>query len=96
MKIKPALAAKIKKCKALEKEYNSLWEEIRSTITRLDEQNADVCIEDFYISDRAAGQAQGDGEFCDQWSGYIEDDYEGVYYYPIEGSEKYVAVKYHC
>lgn len=96
MKISKDLVCKVERYSELEEECHSLYEEIGSTLTRLDEQNADVCIDDFYITDSPSGEPQGEGEYCDQWSGYIEDDYQGVYYYPLEGSGKYLAVKYTC
>ena len=39
------------------------------------------------------GEEQSDGEWCDQimiW----EDSGDGTYYYPIEGSNMYMYVKY--
>lgn len=39
------------------------------------------------------GEEQSDGEWCDQIMIY-EDSGNGTYYYPIEGSNMYMYVKY--
>lgn len=52
-----------------------------------------VYIGDLFIADEPCGDIQGDGEYCDQYC-HGEDWYTGIYYYPIEGSNKYVAYNY--
>ncbi|HEM6012226.1 hypothetical protein [Streptococcus suis] len=49
----------------------------------------------FIICHGAYGDEQFDGEYCDQSCGYSEDDYHGVYYYPI-GENLYFAYNYEC
>ncbi|CYU87842.1 hypothetical protein [Streptococcus suis] len=49
----------------------------------------------FIICHSACGDEQFDGEYCDQSCGYSEDDYHGVYYYPI-GENLYFAYNYEC
>ncbi|HEL1972280.1 TPA: hypothetical protein TYI96_000160 [Streptococcus suis] len=49
----------------------------------------------FIICHSAYGDEQFDGEYCDQSRGYSEDDYHGVYYYPI-GENLYFAYNYEC
>ncbi|HFI0298456.1 TPA: hypothetical protein ACGO39_000070 [Streptococcus suis] len=49
----------------------------------------------FIICHGAYGYEQFDGEYCDQSCGYSEDDYHGVYYYPI-GENLYFAYNYEC
>ncbi len=49
----------------------------------------------FFICHGAYGDEQLDGEYCDQSCGYSEDDYHGVYYYPI-GENLYFAYNYDC
>ncbi|HEM2769933.1 TPA: hypothetical protein U0613_001715 [Streptococcus suis] len=49
----------------------------------------------FIICHSAYGDEQFDGEYCDQSCGYSEDDYHGVYYYPI-GENLYFAYNYEC
>ncbi|MEK0401569.1 hypothetical protein WMW75_09100 [Streptococcus suis] len=49
----------------------------------------------FIICHSAYGDEQFDGEYCDQSCGYSEDDYHGVYYYPI-GENLYFAHNYEC
>ena len=47
----------------------------------------------FGVSKEVHGEEQSDGEWCDQimiW----EDSGDGTYYYPIEGSNMYMYVKY--
>ncbi|MEG3344428.1 hypothetical protein RFM10_11525, partial [Streptococcus suis] len=57
-----------------------------------DKVNARSC---FIICHSAYGDEQFDGEYCDQSCGYSEDDYHGVYYYPI-GENLYFAYNYEC
>lgn len=59
------------------------------------EGDTDVYIGDLFIADEPCGDGQGEGEYCDQWC-HGEDWYTGTYYYPIEGSDKYVAYTYEC
>ncbi|HEM3710156.1 TPA: hypothetical protein U1D09_000277 [Streptococcus suis] len=49
----------------------------------------------FYLCSEANGDPQGDGEYCNQSSGYSGDDFSGVYYYPI-GENLYFAYDYEC
>ncbi|HFI0028277.1 TPA: hypothetical protein ACGOSU_001327 [Streptococcus suis] len=49
----------------------------------------------FFICHSVYGNPQGDGEYCDQSCGYSEDDFHGVYYYPI-GENLYFAYNYEC
>ena len=50
---------------------------------------------DFFICHSACGEPQGDGEHCEQTSGYFGDDFNGVYFYPI-GESLYFAYDYEC
>lgn len=62
----------------------------------LEEQTGDgVFFTHFYLCREANGDHQGDGEYCDQSSGYFGDDFSGVYYYPI-GKNLYFAYDYEC
>jgi len=39
----------------------------------------------YQFTDKASGEEQFDGEYCDQWSvGESGDSFEGYYYYPTE------------
>lgn len=56
-----------------------------------------VFIEDLFVTNEPAGDDQGEGEFCDQWSvGYCGDSFEGKYYHPVEGSDLYLGYSYSC
>lgn len=95
-KVSQELAAKVNRYQELESECNRLYEEICSELIEFSAENADICINGFAIFDEPLGDPQGDGEFCDQYSGYIEDDYHGTYFYPIEDSDKYLGMSYSC
>lgn len=42
----------------------------------------------YQFTDKASGEEQNDGEYCDQWSvGESGDSFEGYYYYPTEDGE---------
>lgn len=56
---------------------------------------AGVCIGDLFITDKPSGEETGDGEYCDQEE-HGEDWFTGIYYFPIEGTDKYVAYTYEC
>lgn len=75
-----------------------LYEETDKIETELRMQFRDhfdgCCIEGFGIADEPQGDHQQDGEYCNQWTGYTEDSGDGVYYYPIENEQKYLAVSY--
>lgn len=82
---------KVKRLNKLEEELASIRKEL------LDEFGAyfDGCyIEDFSIADEPCGDEQGDGEWCNQFTGYSCDSGDGTYYYPIEKSKKYIAIGY--
>lgn len=49
----------------------------------------------FDLCHEVTGDPQGDGEYCDQSSGYSGDDFSGVYYYPI-GENLYLSYDYEC
>ena len=59
------------------------------------EGDTGVYVGDLFIADEPCGNEQNGGEYCDQWC-HGEDWYTGTYYYPIEGSDKYVAYTYEC
>ena len=83
-------------CDELVKKMEQLHKEITD---RLSEDGADMesCfIGDYFIADEPTGKPQCGGEWCEQHSGWREDDYYGNYYYPIEGSDKYLGFSYEC
>ena len=96
MKVTKELADKIRMFNKLQNQTNSLFEEITEELIRVSPVNADVCITGFDVYSEPAGEDQGDGEYCDQYSGFIEDDYNGTYFYPIEDSDEYVGMSYFC
>ncbi|BBE40585.1 hypothetical protein [Streptococcus dysgalactiae] len=62
----------------------------------LEEQTGDgVFFTHFDLCHEVNGDPQGDGEYCDQSSGYFGDDFSGVYYYPI-GENLYLSYDYEC
>lgn len=90
MTIDKELAEKIRKLVEARQLYEALYEQI---VERFKDDFDGCYIEDFYIADEPQGVDQGDG-YCDQYTGYSMDSGSGTYYYPIEGSTKYVAVTY--
>lgn len=82
---------KVQRLNKLDAEANSIRKELLAEFG----YRFDGCfIEDFNIEDEPCGDEQGDGEWCDQYTGYICDSGDGTYYYPIEKSKKYLAVSY--
>lgn len=91
MTIDKELAKKIRKMVNAKNLYENLYEQI----TKQFREDFDGCyIGEFYIVDEPDGEYQGEGEYCNQCTGYFEDSGSGTYYYPIEGSKKYVAITY--
>lgn len=91
MTVSKETATKVEQLLQLEKEANNIREEL---LAEFGEYFDGCYIEGFFVSDWSVGEDQGEGEYCDQWTGYSEDSGSGVYYYPIEGSNKYLAVNY--
>lgn len=63
-------------------------------LTKANENGFDyIYAHSFGVSKEVHGEEQSDGEWCDQIMIY-EDSGNGTYYYPIEGSNMYMYVKY--
>lgn len=79
------------------KELLKDMEACKKVFTDWEEANCDagVYIGDLFITQKPSGKEQGDGEYCDQTQ-HGDDWFTGTYYYPIEGSDKYVAYTYEC
>ena len=91
MTIKKEIAKKVERLNKIEAEAEKLRAELHKELGAY----FDGCyINGYYIADEPSGDEQGDGEYCNQYRGYSEDSGDGVYYYPIEHSKKYLAVQY--
>lgn len=91
MKVSKEIANKVIRLNKLKKEVEAIREELLEFFGGYMDG---VYIYDFFVKDEPAGKSQGEGEYCVQWAGYSEDSGDGIYYYPIEGSKKYVAISY--
>ncbi len=92
MKIPKEIAEKVAKYSELKKTVDALFNELYEFFDDLDDRGY---YGHFRIADEPKGLAQGDGEYCDRDRyNYCEGCDEGTYYYPIDGSDKYVAVDY--
>ena len=91
MTVSKETMAKVKRLVQLEKEADNIREVL---LAEFGEYFDGVYIEGFSIRDEPCGDDQGEGEYCDQWTGYSGDTGSGVYYYPVEGEGKYVAIDY--
>ena len=83
MKISKDIADKIELVNKLNKEIGTYLKENVET---------EGCL-DLKIVDKPKGREQGEGEYCDQVY-HGEDWFTGTYYYPIEDSNKYLAMAY--
>lgn len=91
MTVSKETVVKVKRLEKIQAEAEKLREELHKEFAPY----FDGCfIEDYAIVDEPCGDDQGDGEFCDQWTGYICDSGGGIYYYPIEKSKKYLGISY--
>lgn len=91
MKIPKKIAEKVAKYRKLQNTADALFEEIQKFFDDLDDG---VYYGNFSIEAEPKGVAQDEGEYCDQYTDYCGDSGGGTYYYPIDGSDKYVAVDY--
>lgn len=94
MKAPKEFIQKIEKLKALEKESEALRKEITDWIT--ENGGHDCFITDIDLCDEPQGEWRDDGEWCNQWTGYLGDDFSGTYYHQIEDSDLYLAYSYEC
>ena len=75
---------------------NKLNEEIEAWC----KENLDMggmCSDSADITDYHTGEEQGNDkckEWCEQWTGYCEDDYYGHYYWETEYTEKYLHMEF--
>lgn len=73
---------------------NKLVEEVNKWF--IDNVDTDgMYIEGSMVVSEPSGEAQGDGEYCDQMQ-HDEDTFSGSYFYPIEGNAEYVRIDYWC
>ncbi len=95
MKAPKNIAEIAEKYETLKKEADRIEKEIEACRKAFIEWKGDpgVYVGHLFIADEPNGDEQNDGEYCDQWR-HGEDWYTGTYYYPIEGSNKYVAYTY--
>lgn len=91
MKVSKEIVKKVIRLNKIEKEMEAIRNELHEFFC---DYMDGVYINDYSIADEPSGKAQGEGEYCNQWTGYSEDSGNGVYYYPIEGSKKFVAISY--
>lgn len=91
MKVSKEIAKKAAEYEEAKKKADKLYEELEAWSN--ENGFEDFYINDFGIVEEPEGEEQKEGEYCDQWR-HGEDWYTGTYYYPIEGSDKYVAYTY--
>lgn len=97
MKAPKEIVECVEKYARLRKEFERIdkeMEECRKTFAEWEGDNG-VYIGHLFIAEKPEGESQGDGEYCNQYQ-LGEDWYKGIYYYPIEESDKYVAYDYEC
>jgi hypothetical protein len=91
MTISKEIAKKVERLNKIEAEAEKLRAELHKEFG----EHFDGCyINDYFIENEPCGDEQGDGEYCNQYTGYICDSGSGTYYYPIENSKKYLAITY--
>lgn len=91
MKVSLEILEKVEKLVTIEEEADKIRAELYKELSPY----FDGCYIDGYsIADEPEGCEQDGGEWCNQYLGYISDSGDGIYYYPVENSEKYLAVAY--
>lgn len=76
--------------------YKAIKKLIEYLIKEVDSDWASCEIYNITIEDEPFGKLQNGDEYVSQSSGFICDCYEGIYYYPIKDSDKYLAIQYEC
>jgi hypothetical protein len=92
MKVNKEIVKKIKRLHKIEQEMEAVRNELHEFFGVY--QVSGVYINDYSIVDEPRGHDQGGGEYREQWIGYGGDIGGCTYYYPIEDSEKFVAIAY--
>ena len=91
MTVSKEIAKKVERLNKIEAEAGKLRAELQKELGA----HFDGCyINGYCIEDEPSGDEQGDGEYCNQYTGYICDSGSGTYFFPIEDSKKYLAVQY--
>lgn len=86
---------KLEKDKEFKEEFDDcLWVEVGDILTGCTEKDGS-------LYDKAGNQIcssglQPDGYYCNQYSGYCEDDYHGTMYYKTKRRGVFVEVHYQC
>lgn len=93
MKIPKEIAEKVKRYTALNDEAQKLYKDVEEWLNKNTGADA-VYIEDIFMTEEPTGILQEEDEYCEQWSGFCEDDYSGYYYHQIEGTNEYVGYRY--
>ncbi len=93
MKIPMEIAEKVRRHQRASKEAKKLFEEVVAWLNENTDAEA-VYITEIFITDEPSGTLQNGDEYCDQWQGFLEDDYSGNYFHHIEGSNEYVGYSY--
>lgn len=75
------------------KKADELWEAVSEWLYENTEADG-VYIDNIFISDEPTGSLQNGDEYCDQHCGYLEDDFYGNYYHPVEGEKYYLGYSY--
>lgn len=93
MKIPREIAEKVKRYIELSDESQKLYRDVVEWLNG--NTGADVVyITSLFIAQEPKGKLQEEDEYCEQWSGILEDDYSGNYYHQIEGTNEYVGYSY--
>lgn len=90
MKIPQEVAAKVKRYVEVHNEAAELFKEVVAWLNENTGADA-VYVESLFITKTPTGHLQEEDEYCDQHTGYCEDDFHGNYYHQIEGTDEYVG-----
>ena len=93
MKIPREIAEKVKRYIELSDESQKLYRDVVKWLNENTGADA-VYITSLFITQEPTGRLQDGDEYCEQWSGFLEDDYAGNYYHQIEGTNEYVGYSY--
>lgn len=93
MKIPREIAEKVKRYIKFSDEAQKLYKDVVKWLNENTGADA-VYITSLFITQKPTGKLQEEDEYCEQWSGFLEDDYAGNYYHQIEGTNEYVGYSY--
>lgn len=93
MKMTQELLSKVIEYQASKEKSSKLLDEIATEIATKTNIEKEIIL-NVFVADKPSGRMQLVDEYCDQRLKEDKTGYKGVYYHPVENSNKYIAFNY--